>query len=61
MKIRKANIIAQIGMIGDVYLHENKKNFIHLSPFPSWNGAQSSHMKKRKPLFMKGWKRHYGV
>lgn len=25
MKIRKANITVQSGMIGDVYLHENKK------------------------------------
>ncbi len=30
MKIRKANITVQSGMIGDVYLHENKKNSIPL-------------------------------
>ncbi|MGM0861164.1 MAG: YueH family protein [Bacillota bacterium] len=34
MKIRKANITAQIGMIGDVYLHENKKEFHTLVAVP---------------------------
>ncbi len=50
MKIRKANITVQSGMIGDVYLHENKKEQHTLVAVPEleWSTIISYEEEKRR-------------
>lgn len=56
MKIRKANINTQTGMITDVYLHENRKELRTLVAVPQLEWSTIISYEEDKATLPKRWK-----